>query len=272
MNKFLLLIIAILPVILIGMYMYKKDKNKEPTSLLIKLFFGGVCSTFVILLVTLILQALIPFFGLEDKQLNIISLILYVFIGIALIEELSKWIFVYKISYNNEEFDEFYDILLYSAFVALGFAGFENIFYVLENGIYNGFTRAITSVPGHVFFGIFMGYYLGLAKLNSLNGRSEQSKKNIILSIIIPIILHGLFDYLLYATSISGNFMFIIIWIGFVVFMYIYCIKRIMKVSKLTGKFRKGNITYEENNNKYCSNCGKLLEGLFCSHCGKRNN
>ena len=36
----------------------------------------------------------------------------------------------------------------------------------------------IFSVPGHAFFGVLMGYYLGLAKQASLNNRPDLEKKN----------------------------------------------------------------------------------------------
>ena len=230
-----LLFIAILPIIIIGIYMYNKDKNKEPKGLLIKLFFSGIGSVILVIIISFILQTIFPFFKVEIKNINLIQLIIYVFIGISLIEELSKWLFVYKISYNNKEFDEFYDIILYSTFVALGFACLENIIYVFNNGFFNGIFRAITAVPGHVFFGIFMGYYLGLAKLNHLNNRDNQSKRNLILSLIIPILLHGIYDYCLYAFSILEQWIFIIIWLGLIIFMYIYSIKYIINVSNLIG-------------------------------------
>ena len=260
----LLLVVAILPVILIGLYLYKKDKNKEPTSLLIKLFFSGVGSTILVIIISLILYIIFPFFNKEIKELSLIQLIPHVFIGVSLIEESCKWIFIYKISYNNKEFDEFYDIILYSSFVALGFACFENIFYVLENGFGNAILRALTAVPGHVFFGIFMGYYMGVAKLNSLNNRENQSKKNLIISLIIPIIIHGIYDYLLFACVIYPSWLFIIGWLVLVIFMYVFSLKKIKMISNLNSNFRTYNL-----NNDYCTNCGYKIDGNYCSNCGK---
>ena len=40
-----------------------------------------------------------------------------------------------KISYNDNAFNEYYDAILYCVFVALGFACFENLLYVYQNGI-----------------------------------------------------------------------------------------------------------------------------------------
>ena len=83
-------------------------------------------------------------------QMNFIQLLFYVFVVIALVEEASKWFFVYKISYNHNEFDSLYDMIVYASFVALGFACFENILYVYSSGIVTGFVRAVSAVPGHV--------------------------------------------------------------------------------------------------------------------------
>ena len=247
----ILLIIAILPVVLIGLFLHKKDKNKEPTKLLAKLFGGGIGSTFLTLFITYVLGIFLPFLFLESTKSNVVGLFFYIFFGVALVEEFSKWIFVYKISYKNKEFDEFYDIILYATFVALGFACLENILYVLQNGLGNGLLRAVTAVPGHVFDAVFMGYYLGLAKINSLNGRTEHYKKNLILSLLVPIITHGLYDYLIYTLSITGNLLFIILWLLLIIFLYIYCIKRVLKISKLTGNFTKIQENLNVNNNNY---------------------
>ena len=247
MNFLVLLVWAVLPIFFIGMYLYNKDPNKEPTKLLVKLFIGGVLSTIITFLITGIFELLIPELYSESMKSNLIGLLFYVFIGIALIEEVSKWIIVYKISYNNKEFDEFYDIILYATFVALGFACFENLLYVLQSGLTTAMIRAITAVPGHVFDGVFMGYYLGIAKINYLNGRDKFYKKNILLSILAPIAIHGIYDYLVFAFVLTKKGIYVLLLLALVIFMYIYCIKRIMKVSKLTGKFNSNNIN--ENNN-----------------------
>ena len=96
MAEIILFGVSVLPVILLGLYIYKKDKNKEPTRLLIKLFVGGVLSCFLTLFITEVITVFIPFFGSDPQKLSALELIPYVFIGIALIEETSKFIFVYK--------------------------------------------------------------------------------------------------------------------------------------------------------------------------------
>lgn len=259
MYELILLIISILPVFLLGMYIYKKDRNKEPCKLLIKLFIGGIASCFLFLFVSFLLELLFPLFSSEPEFLNLFELIIYVFIGIALVEESCKWVFSYKIAYYDNNFDEIYDMIVYSAFVALGFAFFENLFYVFESGFFVGILRAILAVPGHACDGVFMGYYLGLAKQSELYNKFELRNRYLICSILVPTLLHGIYDYCLFV----GNLLFILLFLIFVVLLYIYSIKKINSFSKLKGK-----IKYNDN---YCPNCGLKVETDFCPRCGRKN-
>ena len=175
-KELLLFIVSILPVILIGVYIYKKDQQKESAKLLTKLFLGGIGSCLLVLIISLIMEMIFPIMGSEPEELNLIELIIYVFIGIALVEEFCKWIMVYLISYHDDDFDELYDAILYSMFVALGFACFENLAYVSQTGIGTGILRALLAVPGHACDGMLMGYFLGLSKIDAINNRNKTKK------------------------------------------------------------------------------------------------
>lgn len=255
----LLLIISLLPVILIGSFIYKKDKNKEPARLLAKLFIAGVASTIIVLILSGLSELIIPSFGKELEYQNSIERFLYAFVGIALIEESSKWIMVYFISFNHKEFDELYDMVIYAVFVALGFACIENLIYVLQGGISTGILRAISAVPGHACDGIFMGYYLAFAKLSEYNNNLKGKKKYMILSLLVPAILHGIYDYCI----LSGYALLVIGFYVFVAFLYKYSLRRLNHIVITNRKF-----VY---NNKYCTGCGEKIESEFCTKCGKRN-
>ncbi len=254
-----LLFIALLPVILICLFIYNKDKNKEPIKLLVKLFCLGIVSCFVTLAITHAASTVIPIFNKETSSMSFLEILIYSFIGVALIEEFSKWIMVYYAGYKDDEFNELYDIIVYSVFVSLGFACFENILYVVPTGkLSTGIMRALLSVPGHACDAIFMGYFLSLAKVYRINGQKEKERKNVLLSIIMPTILHGIYDFCL----ISKMGILILVFIVFVILLYIFSIKRLKLVATANVK-----IAY---NNKYCSNCGKAVTGPFCKNCGTR--
>lgn len=250
------IIIAILPIVLIGLFIYKNDKLKEPPELLFKLFLGGVASCFPAALLEICIALLFP----AESEMNFIQMFLYVFIAIALVEEVCKWFFVYKISYNHNEFDTLYDMIVYSAFVALGFACFENILYVSSSGLLTGVIRAISAVPGHVCDGIFMGSYLALSKLNYEKGNYKLSKKYKTLSLVIPIITHGIYDFCVF----WDNPLFILIFIVFVITIFIICFRKVMEISR-------NNINFKYKNS-YCTKCGIKVSSPYCPRCGNKNN
>ena len=260
MESIILFIISALPVFLLGIYIYKHDKNKEPSKLLIKLFVSGISSCFLVLFVSLILGGLFPIFVADTTKLNLFELAIYVFIGIALVEEVCKWIMSYFIAFNNNEFEEAYDMIVYCTFVALGFAFFENLLYVIEGGIGVGILRALLAVPGHACDGVFMGYYLGLTKISSLNGRADLKKKNLIFSILVPTFIHGIYDYCLF----TGNWVFIIFLFAFVIYVYIHSVKKIKRVASIERKMK-----YKDN---YCTNCGLIVNSNYCTKCGKKHD
>lgn len=311
----ILLFLAILPTLIMGTIIYKNDKiEKESPGLLAILGVAGLGSVVVTLVISAVLSFICPsIFGAETTGLNPITLAISVFIGIALVEELSKWIFVYLIAWKHREFNHVYDAIVYCAFVSLGFATFENILYVFSgsnvaDALSIALTRMVFSVPGHAFFGVLMGYYLGLAKLTNVHGIKNKSTKNLILSILIPTIGHGFFDYFL---MLGTNFAFILFLI-FVVALFTLAIIKIRQLSNIPtllfndpnnmtyvynafqpkgmqknmnvqpqNMVNQQNNMYIQNNNinnnqpqsfpKFCKNCGTPLNGSFCGKCGTKN-
>lgn len=280
-----LLLLSVLPSIALGVMIYKKDiVEKEPPRLLLKLFLGGAIGSVILtLLLSTVLEPIIP--DLEDSNNNFIYLAINTFFKVALVEEFSKWIFLKKITWKNKEFNYIYDAIVYAVFVALGFATIENIIYVLgcEGGISIAILRAILSVPGHAFDGVFMGYYYGLAKQAKINDNIKLFKRNMILSLLIPVVFHFIFDYLL----LSENSILLILYLVFIILLYINAFKRINQLSNikesLYGKkviYNNSSSVIENNlqvayqtntiNHRYCTNCGNLVNGNFCSVCGKK--
>ncbi len=259
MLELILFTCSALPVFLVGKYIYSKDKNKEPKKLLIKLFLGGIFATVLTIIITLLLQIFFPLLAADESKLNSAELLIYVFLGVALIEEFSKWIMLYKISYNDRAFDELYDMIIYGAFVALGFAFFENLFYVYESGIGTAFVRGLFSVPGHACDGVVMGYLLGIAKINSVRGKKGLEARYKLLSIFVPTLLHGFFDYCLMIESITFIGLFLI----FVIILFAFSAKKIKRVSRMNLRFRFKN--------KFCPNCGTSVSSHFCPNCGNEN-
>ena len=274
----LLVVLAIVPVIFLCSYIYKKDLHREPKKLLISIFIWGALTC----IPAVILET---FFGdifiTEDTSLPFLEIFINVFFGIALIEELGKWVVTKIKGYKSREFDEIYDIIVYSVFASLGFACLENIGYVLENGIGTAIMRAVISIPGHACFGILMGYYMSKAKVNEMNGSFIKKKKNMFLSLFIPTLFHAIYDSLL--STDSGTFF--LLFFVFDIFMVIYCFGIVKKMSKIqnnvstnieNGKIKEskeGLIDFKKSKKdedvKFCPICGKNVEGMnFCPSCG----
>ena len=254
-----LFVLAAFPVVFILLFVYKKDKNKEPLSLLIKLFLGGFAACFLVLFVSYILGLFFPFMDTSSPNRTFLDILLYAFLGVALVEEVCKWFMVYLIGYHSKEFDELYDGLVYSIFVSLGFAFIENLLYIImTSSISTALLRAVSAVPSHACDAVFMGYYISLAKQYSLVGKKEAEKKNLRLSILIPALLHGVYDYCL----MSNYDILVGIFVVFVIVLYFISIKRLKKMSINNKK-----ILFH---NKFCGNCGKAVTGPFCGNCGNR--
>lgn len=258
-NLTLMLFLAILPVIVILLVVYNKDKTKEPIGLLLQFFGLGILSCYLVLLVSDFLGLFLPFMNMKTEDMTFLDTFLYAFIGVALVEESCKWVMLYFKGYNNKEFDELYDILVYSVFVSLGFAFYENILYVLGNqSISIAIFRAFSAVPGHACDAIFMGYNLSLAKQYHYKNRPDLEKKYKILSVIAPAILHGIYDFCL----MSGLAILVLTFIIFIIFLYIISIKKLKELAASNKK-----IKFQNN---FCSKCGTKVEGQFCSRCGTR--
>lgn len=253
----MLLIVAVLPVILLGLYVYKKDKNKEPSILLGKLFISGVASCIIVIILSMFIHELFPVFSKEVNTMSFIEFFLYIFIVIAFLEELCKWIMTYCFGYKSQAFDEVYDIIVYAVFVALGFALLENLMYVFGYGeISLGIYRGLLAIPGHVCDGIAMGYYLSLAKYYETIGNKKEATKNKWKSILVPTLYHGIYDFCCF---IGSNIVMIVFFI-FIIFLYKTSIKKVRLLSKETKK-----LVYK---NKFCPNCGVKVATPFCSNCG----
>lgn len=198
--------------------------EKEPLSLLFKLFISGVVAVFLTLIISDCLELVFPVLSEESSSIRI--LLLQNFLGVALIEEFSKWIFLLVCSWKNKNFNFLFDGIVYAVFVSLGFATFENIGAMLSvKTIFDMFLRAFISVPAHAFFGVAMGFYYGLARKKK--NRKESYGLFLIFSLLIPILLHGFFDFCL----AMGSEAYFLVFVGFVILLYIYSFKTVRKMS-----------------------------------------
>ena len=275
-----LLIIAILPVVFLCWYIYAKDYHKEPKSLLSKVFFLGFFSFIPILICELILSI---FFNPSTVS-SFVLIFIFTFLSVAIVEEGWKWIVVKKSAYNNKEFDEVYDIIVYSVFASLGFACIENILYVLGNGVGTGFLRALLSVPGHTCFGVIMGYFLSRAKIASINNNHSLYARNHLLSFFMPALFHTMYDALIFYYSVTMESAIYGLFIIYHIASVVICIWIVRYVSKVQETINSsvqngliegdgnGHVVFHNTDNvdiHFCPVCGSSVnEGRYCGKCG----
>ena len=94
-NTSLLLFFSLLPIVLILVIIYNLDRSKEPLILLLVFFVLGILSCFVVVEASRLLTIVLPLMKKSTSDLTFIETIIYAFIGVALIEELCKWIVIY---------------------------------------------------------------------------------------------------------------------------------------------------------------------------------
>lgn len=193
-----LLAISILPVIILLIYIYRKDKNeREPLGLLLRAFFRGVLAALVVMLFALIVNLI----GLESLFEFEDSALMKSFFQAAIPEEGLKFLFLYGLIWKNAEFNEHFDGIVYAVFVSMGFACLENILYVYNGGFSTGVARAFLAVPGHFLFAVIMGYYLSKARFSLFHRRRLLAG-----AIFFPILAHGLYDTFCFLIEMYGEY------------------------------------------------------------------
>ncbi|MBA7516214.1 Protease PrsW [subsurface metagenome] len=212
-----LLIIALAPVIIIAFYVYYRDKyEKEPVRLLLKALGVGCLITIPVVFIERFIASQMPSLSHTGEAFY------NAFLVAGFTEELFKYLAFIIFIWNNKNFNEKFDGIIYAVFISIGFAGIENILYVFNHGEQTGYMRMIISVPAHALFGVTMGYYLGLAKFYKKN-----RGLHILRSFIYPVVLHGVFDFIL----MLGNYRLMLVFIPYVIFLYIDGFRRMKNLS-----------------------------------------
>ena len=211
----ILIAAAVIPAIFLLVHVYRADKlEKEPAPLLISLVLYGIAATFIALILERLGSAILGQFFPEDSVPY--NVIMY-FGVVAFSEEGAKYFLLKRRTWNSAAFNCQFDGVVYAVFVALGFALWENISYVLMYGLSTALVRAVTAVPGHACFGVFMGVWYGLAKRLHGQGRGSASKLCRVLALLLPAFLHGCYDFIATMESMHYGWLFV----GFVAILFL---------------------------------------------------
>ena len=229
---------ALLPAFFLVGYVWFRDKNKrEPIREVLRGVWNGVLSIVLALIIVTPctwLQQFLPFFAEGNVIWGAVGT---AFLSAAIPEEIAKFVMFRSLVKENRYFDERMDGIVYAAAVSMGFAGVENVLYLLDNldallGV--GLIRALFSVPGHFFYAVFMGYFYSLACF----GDKRRKVLNYVLALLVPILLHGIFDSLLFVMphiTTIGVFLALILFVAFNIWINVMAHKR-MRIVLETDK------------------------------------
>ena len=210
----LYILAAVVPAAVLLRYIYDHDTvEPEPPGLLWSLVFFGVLAA--------LLSGILEGIG-ESILSSFVSVrspyytILFAFLVVAAVEEGTKYFFLKRRTWRDPAFNYRFDGVVYSVFVSLGFAAFENIQYVFSYGLSVALPRAVLSIPGHTAFAVFMGLHYGRAKLCEARGDLAAAQANRTRGVLTAVFLHGFYD----AAAMSESGLSTVLFIVFVGLMF----------------------------------------------------
>jgi RsiW-degrading membrane proteinase PrsW (M82 family) len=198
----LILAVALGPALPIGAVMASIGRRTTSPGLIGTAFAGGVISA----MLCLVGGALFYLFELPEHDL--VHALGEAFLGAAIPEEIAKFAVIAGFVLRHHDAVRGRDAVLVGGWVGLGFAMLENFHYVTssEQWLITGAIRASLSVPGHVSWGLIMGYYVA---------RHARGDGTLLPALGVPILLHGAFDaVLMYRDRVEtdvlpNNFLFV---------------------------------------------------------------
>lgn len=193
---------AILPALWLLVKVYRTDRlEPEPPALILSLVALGILSTSLAAFTERVGAILL---GSLFSTRSVTYSALFFFLVVGLSEEGFKYLLLRSRTWSSPHFNCQFDGVVYAVSVSLGFALWENISYVMRYGFTAAAIRAVTAVPGHACFGVFMGIWYGAAKRMELAGQYQRSKTSRAMAVAIPILLHGAYD--LIASQVQSAF------------------------------------------------------------------
>ena len=222
----LLIVAAVIPAAVLMWRVYRADRlEPESRRLSLRLVVSG-CLAMVIS--ALAEKGLCYLLGLAVAENSVLYDVILYFCIVGFAEEGSKYWMMRRRTWRSEEFNCQFDGVVYAVFVSLGFAVLENVCYVLMFGLRTALLRAATAVPGHASFGVFMGVFYALAKKNAIYGNHSASVVYRVLAVVLPALLHGLYDYIATQESFYSTWFFV----GFIIVLFAVSVVLVGRTSR----------------------------------------
>lgn len=219
-----LMALAIIPGLLLIIYVYKKDKvEKEPVGLILRILIFGVISCIAAGFLEQLESGFLP----KYQEGTVEYALTTSFCMAAFVEEIVKFLAMRLGSWKYQGFNYRFDGIVYGVSAAVGFAVYENVMYVAMYGFQTAVVRAFTAIPLHAFCGVFMGVLYSYSKKASILGQGGKSVFYTILALIVPMLIHGTYDTFAFLGE-RGTMPLLVL----VVILYIAAISTINRMSR----------------------------------------
>lgn len=197
---------GLLPVALwLTFFLWQDIKKPEPKRWLLILFLLGM---FITPFVYLLENGYLNIIGATNQEKLSIIQIIFVYLGVAIIEELAKFFSTALALKKNKYFDEAIDAMIYLIVLALGFSVVENILVVYQEIKASGYLLSALSILSLRFIGAnllhalssgIIGYFWALKLLT-------KKPKYLYWGFILGIFLHWLFNLVI--ILLGGDWVF----------------------------------------------------------------
>lgn len=201
MNYLLFLLFGFVPSLVWLAFYLRKDAHPEPNAMIRKVFLWGMLATLPAIGLELGLRSFFAALPLPFET----TLILYIFLGVALVEETLKFLVVRFVAFPSPALDEPVDVMLYMIIAALGFSAFENILILFGLGIASPVSqiaaltlaRLLGATLLHALVSGAFGYFLARSFFH-------PAKKfwYLFSGLFLAVLLHGLFNF--YILEVDG--------------------------------------------------------------------
>ena len=170
----------------IGMYLYLRKINNSDSFKkdCFNLLWNGLLLGFPVFGFSLLCNIIFNVSHISDK-LPVLKMLFSAFILKAFSEELMKYILSRKKINKNKETISFLELMAFTCISAIGFEIMEAFVYFFSTNIPQILVRGITNM--HAAFGLLMGYIIA-------KGYKSGKKNPEILGILIPTVIHGVYD------------------------------------------------------------------------------
>jgi RsiW-degrading membrane proteinase PrsW (M82 family) len=201
MNYIYYTILGLAPSLIWLFFYLRKDVHPEPKGKVVKIFlWGGAAAMAAVGLEMLLLAS-----AAKLPLSKFVWRIFYFSFGIAIIEEILKYLVVRINIFKDPVFEEALDAIEYMIIAALGFAALENIFLFFSAGLqfFETFVTSCLRFVGatllHTLCSGIVGFFIAIGPFR---------KYLIFVGLAIAIILHTLYDFSIMGTKGEEKFLF----------------------------------------------------------------